>query len=86
VSGSLRTNNGVALYEAVRGGLGIGRLPDYAASEEVKSGNLLMLFSDVTGWGRSIKAFYPRSQHQPAKVKAFLDFMEEFMARRAFLY
>lgn len=86
VSGSLRTNNGVALYEAVRGGLGIGRLPDYAASEEVKAGHLTMLFSDVTGWGRSIKAFYPRSPHQPAKVKAFLDFMEAFMSRRAFLY
>jgi DNA-binding transcriptional LysR family regulator len=83
VSGSLRTNNGVALYEAVRRGLGIGRLPDYAASEEVRNGQLVMLFSDVTGWGRSIKAFHPRSLHQPAKVKAFLDFMETFMSRRA---
>ena len=86
VSGSLRTNNGVALQEAVRGGLGIGRMPDYAASEEVKAGRLVVLFSDVTGWGRSIKAFYPRSPHQSAKVRAFLDFMEEFMTRRAFQY
>jgi DNA-binding transcriptional LysR family regulator len=83
VSGSLRTNNGVALYEAVSGGLGIARLPDYAISEEVASGDLVVLFKDVRGWGRSIKAFYPRSQHQPAKLTAFLDFMEGFMKRRA---
>jgi DNA-binding transcriptional LysR family regulator len=82
VSGSLRTNNGVALYEAVKGGLGIARLPDYAASEDVKSGEIVMLFGDVTGWGRSIKAFYPRSPHIPAKLRAFLDFMESFMSRR----
>ena len=69
VSGTLKTNNGVALQEAVRGGLGIGRMPDYAASEDVKAGHVVVLFSDVTGWGRSIKAFYPRSPHQPAKVK-----------------
>jgi DNA-binding transcriptional LysR family regulator len=86
VSGTLSTNNGVALQEAVSGGLGIGRMPDYAASEEVKTGRLVVLFPDVTGWGRSIKAFYPRSPHQPAKVRAFLDFMEEFMTRRAFMY
>lgn len=82
VSGSLRTNNGVALYEAVKGGLGIARLPDYAASEDVKSGEIVMLFGDVTGWGRSIKAFYPRSPHIPAKLRAFLDFMESFMSHR----
>jgi DNA-binding transcriptional LysR family regulator len=83
VSGSLRTNNGVALYEAVRGGLGIARLPDYAVADDVKSGDLVVLFSEVRGWGRGIKAFYPRSQHQPAKLTAFLDFMEDFMKRRA---
>jgi DNA-binding transcriptional LysR family regulator len=83
VSGSFRTNNGVALYEAVRGGLGIARLPDYAASEGVKSGELIVLFNDVTSWGRGIKAFYPRSPHQPAKLRAFLDFLETFLSQRA---
>ena len=83
ISGSLRTNNGVALYEAVSGGLGIARLPDYAVSDDIKSGHLVVLFSEVRGWGRGIKAFYPRSQHQPAKLTAFLDFMETFMKRRA---
>lgn len=84
VQGNLRTNNGVALYEAVKTGLGIARLPDYAASDDVRAGHLVALFTDITGWGRSIKAFYPRSGHFPSKILIFLDFIEGFMAKKSF--
>lgn len=84
VKGNLRTNNGVALYEAVKGGLGIARLPDYAATEDLAAGALTALFPDVTGWGRSIKAFYLRSRHQPAKLTIFLDFLGRFINERPF--
>jgi hypothetical protein len=40
------------MEEVMRGGLGIGRMPDYAASEKVKAEHLVVLFSDVTGIGR----------------------------------
>lgn len=84
VDGNLRTNNGVALFEAAIGGLGIVRLPDYAAWDAVRDGRLVELFADVVGWGRSIKAFYPHSLRLPAKVSVFLDFIEDFMRQKSF--
>ncbi len=83
VSGNLRTNNGIALYEAVMGGLGIARLPHYAVSDDLRSGTLVPLFRNVVGWGRSIKAFFPRSAHQPLRVRVFLDFLGTFMRKKS---
>jgi DNA-binding transcriptional LysR family regulator len=84
VGGNLRTNNGIALYEAVMGGLGIARLPDYAVSDDLRAGVLTPLFHNVVGWGRSIKAFYPRGAHQPLRVRVFLDFLTGFMRDKTF--
>lgn len=84
VSGNLRTNNGIALYEAVKGGLGIARLPNYAVSDDLRAGTLVPLFPNVVGWGRSIKAFFPRSAHQPLRLRVFLDFVSGFMREKSF--
>lgn len=83
VSGNLRTNNGIALYEAVMGGLGIARLPGYAVSDDLRSGALVPLFQNLIGWGRGIKAFYPDSPHQPLRVRVFLDFLSSFMRNKS---
>ena len=85
VSGNLRTNNGIALYEAVKGGLGIARLPGYAVNEDFRAGNLVPLFPNLVGWGRGIKAFYPRTAHQPLRVRVFLDFLAGFVRDRSFV-
>jgi len=85
VRGNLRTNNGIALYEAVKGGLGIARLPGYAVNLDLRAGSLVPLFPNVLGWGRAIKAFYPRSAHQPLRVRVFLDFVANFMRERSFV-
>jgi DNA-binding transcriptional LysR family regulator len=79
VSGNLRTNNGIALYEAVKGGLGIARLPNYAISDDLRDGTLMPLFQNLVGWGRSIKAFYPRSAHLPLRARVFLDFIAGYI-------
>ena len=85
VRGNLRSNNGIALYEAVKGGLGIARLPGYAVNTDLRAGSLVPLFPNLIGWGRAIKAFYPRSAHQPLRVRVFLDFMASFMRERSFV-
>jgi DNA-binding transcriptional LysR family regulator len=79
VRGTLLVNNGVALYDAVKAGVGIGRLPIYAVGEDIKAGTLEPLFRNVVGSKRSIKAFYLRSRQQPAKLKLFLDFLEQHL-------
>lgn len=83
VRGNLRTNNGIALYEAVKGGLGIARLPGYAVAGDLRAGQLVPLFQNLVGWGRSIKAFYPRTAHQPLRVRVFLDFVADFMRNKS---
>ena len=83
VRGNLRTNNGIALYEAVKGSLGIARLPHYAVADDLRSGQLVPLFQNLVGWGRSIKAFYPRTAHQPLRVRVFLDFVAGFMRNKS---
>lgn len=82
VDGNLQTNNGVALYDAVIDGLGIARLPDYVACDAIRDGKLVPLFADAAGWGRSIKALYPRSPHVPMKVAVFLDFIEDHIGKK----
>jgi DNA-binding transcriptional LysR family regulator len=83
VRGNLRTNNGVALYEAVKGGLGIARLPGYSVSDDLRSGQLVPLFQNLVGWGRSVKAFYPRTAHQPLRVRVFLDFLAGYLRNKS---
>ena len=83
VAGNLRTNNGIALHEAVRGGLGIARLPDYAVREDLDDGVLMPLFGNLVGWGRAIKACFPRGPHQPLRLTVFLDFLVQFMRQRS---
>jgi DNA-binding transcriptional LysR family regulator len=79
VRGNFQTNNGVALYEAVISGLGIARLPDYMARDDIRSGRLIVLFDNVPTAGRAVIAAYPRRQHPPARVQAFLDFLSGFL-------
>jgi DNA-binding transcriptional LysR family regulator len=79
VRGTLLVNNGVALYDAVKAGVGIGRLPVYSVGEDIKADTLQPLFRNVVGAKRSIKAFYLRSRQQPPKLKLFLDFLEQHL-------
>lgn len=83
VGGNFQTNNGIALYEAVTGGLGIARLPDYMANEGIRSGRLVVLFDNVPSAGRAVIAAYPRQPHPPARLQAFLDFLEGFLDKEA---
>jgi DNA-binding transcriptional LysR family regulator len=79
VDGTFRTNNGIALQEAVLGGLGIGRLPDYSVADDIRRGRLVVLFDNLIGWGRTITAAVPQARHQTARLKAFLDFLESYI-------
>jgi DNA-binding transcriptional LysR family regulator len=82
VRGNFQTNNGVALYEAVTGGLGIARMPDYMAEDDIRAGRLTVLFDNVPSGGRAVIAAYPRRQHPPARLQAFLDFLDGFLDKR----
>jgi len=77
VSGSYQVNNSEALLEALREGVGIGRLPTFVAGPDLKAGRLVKLFESYSLPDFSIYAVFPERQYLPAKVRVFLDFAIE---------
>lgn len=77
ISGNYQVNNSEALREAMIQGVGIGRLPTFAANIEIQTGRLVRLFPDYEMPGKTMYVVYPERQFLPAKVRAFIDFMTE---------
>lgn len=76
ISGRLRVNSTEAAAQAVRDGVGIGVLPDYAvrrllASDEVQR---VLTGYDVEG-DHQIYAIYPHRRQLSAKVRMFIDYL-----------
>ena len=78
VSGSYQVNNSEALLEALREGIGIGRLPTFVAGPDLKTGQLVKLFESYRLPDFTLYAVFPERQYLPAKVRAFLDFAIEY--------
>lgn len=78
VSGSYRVNNSEALIEALREGIGIGRLPTFVAGPDLKTGRLVRLFKSYRIPDFTIYAVFPEREYLPAKVRVFLDFAVEY--------
>jgi DNA-binding transcriptional LysR family regulator len=83
VHGNLQTNNGIVLYDALISGLGIARMPDYMVLDDIRSGRLISLFENAQSRGRAITAAYPRRRNPPARLQAFLEFMDDFIGKNA---
>jgi DNA-binding transcriptional LysR family regulator len=81
VKGSLQINDGLALRDAVVGGLGIGRLPDYHVAADVKRGRIKVLFHNVVYDARTITAAYPRTKYIHPRITLFLNFLDKFISR-----
>jgi len=78
VSGSYRVNNSEALLEALREGIGIGRLPTFVAGPDLKAGKLVRVLESYHIPDHTFYAVFPERQYLPAKVRAFLDFSIEY--------
>jgi DNA-binding transcriptional LysR family regulator len=85
VSGSLRSNSGEVLRQAAVDGMGLVLLPEWMVAHELAAGHLVACaFAErvyPAGYGAEIWAVYARHAHVPAKVRVFVEFMEEWMAR-----
>jgi DNA-binding transcriptional LysR family regulator len=78
VSGNYKVNNSEALLEAIREGIGIGRLPTFVAGPDLKAGRLVKLFESYRIPDHTFYAVFPERKFLPAKVRAFLDFAIEY--------
>ncbi|MGB3069248.1 MAG: LysR family transcriptional regulator [Ottowia sp.] len=67
----------LAVREAVRHGAGLSILPDFAVQEDLAAGRLIHVLPQ---WGLpsgGIHAVFPAARFRPAKVRAFVDLIQE---------
>lgn len=76
-------DEGNAYLEAGLAGLGVLWLPDYMAARHVASGELLPLLEDWTLEPMPLFIAYRPNRHLSARVRVFIDWMVELMARHA---
>ena len=70
----LTVNSAIAVHSAVRQGMGIGFMPEFAAMRDLKAGRLVSLFEMQAPQQLGVYLVYPHRQHLSAKVRAFVDF------------
>jgi DNA-binding transcriptional LysR family regulator len=75
------SNSGHCLLAAARAGLGLAYLPDYYLVEDFKAGRLVRVMEDWGGIERDVVAIYQHRRHLSAKVKLFVDFMQDRFGR-----
>lgn len=76
VTGNLLANNGETVRRLAVAGVGLARIGDYHAREDLEAGRLVEVLADVgVADEEEIAALYLGGQHQPARVRAFLDFV-----------
>jgi DNA-binding transcriptional LysR family regulator len=85
VNGSFKANNGHAIREALLAGAGIALMPDWLIHDQVERGELIALLPEYAAPPLDINAVYPFGRHVSAKVRVFIDFLQQkFNAMPAF--
>ena len=69
------SNNGMALLEMTKAGLGISNAPDFFVKDALASGELVEILSEYQQKPLDIYVVYPNRRHLPAKVRAFIEFL-----------
>lgn len=89
VSGPLRSNSGEVLRAAALDGLGLALLPTWMVAGDLKAGTLVRCLADTVcypeGYREEIYAVHARTPLVPAKTRAFVEHLQEFLARSALL-
>jgi len=77
VSGKLKSNNLSILLTAVRAGLGIAIVPNYAAAAAIRAGEVKPIMVDHVLPQQEINAVFPSPRFVPSKVSAFASYLQQ---------
>ncbi len=78
IRGNIRSNSAEFIREALLSGLGIGLRSTWDIGAELARGDLQVILPDYKGSSKvSIYAVYPCREFMPAKVNAFIEFLNE---------
>jgi DNA-binding transcriptional LysR family regulator len=77
IKGNAQSNNSEAIREMVLGGLGIALSPVWLFSEDLKAGRVIAILQEYTATSLPMYAVSPANRRQSARVKAFVDYMNQ---------
>ena len=80
VAGPLRSNNLSTVLAAARSNMGLALLPWYVARESVDRGSLTPVLTKHTLSAQQLNAVFPSPRLVPAKVTAFIDYLQAELA------
>ena len=80
VSGPVRVNSPAAVRELAVAGHGVGLIPRLTIEEELDRGVLVELFPGRVAIEWSVCAVYPRRDHLPVRVRAYIDHLARAFA------
>ena len=78
------SNNGDVLRAAASRGQGIALLPTFIVGDALQEGTLRSILTDFTPTELVVSALYPRHRHLSAKVRLFVDLLEERFGGRPY--
>ena len=81
VSGTFRSNSGHTLLQAVRAGIGIAMGPDWLMHDLLASGEVRVILPEYSPKALDISAVYPSNRLLSAKVRAFVEFLQQEFAQ-----
>jgi DNA-binding transcriptional LysR family regulator len=76
-AGRIRANNSAALLAMARSGLGVALLASWLVDASVRAGRLVELLPEYSAPTAPIQALTAPVSHMPARVRLFLDFLDE---------
>ena len=82
VRGPLCCNNGETLREAALAGLGIVMLPTFIVGQDLQSGQLQQVLPVFAPPPLDIYALYPVNRYLSAKVKLWVEFLQQHLQQR----
>jgi len=80
----IQADSALAKLHFVLADLGIAVLPEWVVRQDLKQGRLVLLLPDYDLPQQGIFAVFPNTQHIPAKVRQFIDFMRVYVAKDNF--
>lgn len=76
-TGRLTVNNGDALLQAAKGGVGIGLFPDFIIGDAFETGALVPVLPNACPNPLGVYAVYPPGRFPQPKLRAFIDHLAE---------
>jgi DNA-binding transcriptional LysR family regulator len=85
VSGRMQANVADPIRIAAINGLGLVMLPTYIVGRDIEKGRLKVVLENYTSPPLDVHAVYPHRKYLSAKVRGFMDFLQEWLEYRVSL-